>query len=129
MNVRKNKVFVKLTCHLITRTQSTQSNSVGLFSSELLLLLVLWFGLVTLPMRQRVAVSFGRTRNAVSHLRAKQFTCCGGPAWQYMQTEQLLCWSGMTDTEHIVQHLVQTKLVLLLKHCSLSDEYFWCGSM
>jgi len=26
-----------------------------------------------------------------------------------MQAEQLLCWSSMTDTEHIVQHLDQTK--------------------
>jgi len=26
-----------------------------------------------------------------------------------MQSEQILCWSGMTDAEHKVQHLVQTK--------------------
>jgi len=26
-----------------------------------------------------------------------------------MQTEQLLCWSGMTDAENTVQHLTQTK--------------------
>jgi len=30
-------------------------------------------------------VSLGKTLNAVSH---------------FVQTEQLLCWSGMTDTEH-----------------------------
>jgi len=34
-------------------------------------------------------------------------------------TEQLLCWSGMTDTEHIVQHLAQTKKKLCLKNPKL----------
>jgi len=46
-------------------------------------------------------VSLGKTLNAVSHFEAKQSTRYGGPAWtKDMQTEQLLCWSGMTDTEH-----------------------------
>jgi len=42
----------------------------------------------------------GKTLNAVSHLGAKQFTRCGGPCSlaKDMQTEQLLCWSGKTDT-------------------------------
>jgi len=67
-------------------------------------------------MMQRVAVSLGKTLNAVFHLRAKQSTRCGGSAWRTeqlydmqteqpcmqtdMQTEQLVCWSGMTETEH-----------------------------
>jgi len=41
------------------------------------------------------------TLNAISHLGAKQSTLCGGPSLpKVMQIEQLLCWSGMTDTEH-----------------------------
>jgi len=36
--------------------------------------------LVRLLMRQYVAVSLGKTLNAVSHLGAKQSTHCGGPA-------------------------------------------------
>jgi len=48
-------------------------------------------------------VSLGKTLNAISHLWAKRSTRCGG--WwpsltKDMQTEQLLCGSGMTDTEH-----------------------------
>jgi len=46
-------------------------------------------------------VSLEKTLNAVSHLGAKQSTRCGGPAsTKDMQTEQLLCWEWMTDTEH-----------------------------
>jgi len=32
-------------------------------------------------MRERVTVSFGKTRNAISYLRDMQFTRYGGPAW------------------------------------------------
>jgi len=38
--------------------------------------------LVRFPMRKRVAVSLGKTVNAVSHLGAKQSTLCGDPVWQ-----------------------------------------------
>jgi len=40
--------------------------------------------------------------NAAFHLGAKHSTHCGGPAslTKDVQTEQLLCWGGMTDTEH-----------------------------
>jgi len=45
----------------------------------------------------------GKDTYAVSHLGAKQSARCGG-RWpsltKDMQIEQLLCWSGMTDTEH-----------------------------
>jgi len=46
-------------------------------------------------------VALGKTLNAVSHLGASQ----SNPLWwpsltKDMQTEQLLCWSGKTDTEH-----------------------------
>jgi len=55
-------------------------------------------------MRLRVAVFLRKTHNAISNLGAKQSTRCGDPARGtaccYMQIEQLLCWSGMTDTEH-----------------------------
>jgi len=43
-------------------------------------------------MRERVAVSLGKTLNAVSHLWVKQSTGCGGPVLtEDMQTEQFLC--------------------------------------
>jgi len=47
-------------------------------------------------------VSLRKTLNAISYLGIKQSTCFDGPAWRkkWMQTEQLLCWNGMTDTEH-----------------------------
>jgi len=43
----------------------------------------------------------GKALNAISHFGA-QALC---PLWwpsltKNMQSEQLLCWSGMTDTEH-----------------------------
>jgi len=44
-------------------------------------------------------VSLGKRLNDVFHLGVKQSTRCGGPA-KDMQAEQLLCWSGMTDTKH-----------------------------
>jgi len=46
-------------------------------------------------------VSLGKTLKAVSHFGAKQSTLCGWPSLtKGMQTEQLLCCSGVTDTEH-----------------------------
>jgi len=46
-------------------------------------------------------VSLGKTLNAISQLGAKQSTWVWWPSLtKDMQTEQLLCWSGMTDTEH-----------------------------
>jgi len=45
-------------------------------------------------------VSLEKTLNAVSHLEAKQSTRCGVPTQRKAYTEQRLCWSGMTDTEH-----------------------------
>jgi len=37
-------------------------------------------------------MSLGKTPNAVSHL--------GSSLTKDMQTQQILCWSGMTDTDH-----------------------------
>jgi len=43
----------------------------------------------------------GKTLTAISHLGAKQSTQLWCPSLtKDMQIEQLLCWSGMTDTEH-----------------------------
>jgi len=49
----------------------------------------------------RVGIFLGKTLIAISHLWAKQSTRCGGPSLtKAMQTEQLLCWSDVTDIEH-----------------------------
>jgi len=40
-------------------------------------------------------MSLGKTLNAIYHLGAKQPSLT-----KDVQTEQLLCWSGMADTEH-----------------------------
>jgi len=45
-------------------------------------------------------VSLGKTLNAVSHLGAKQSTRWWPSLTKDMRTEQLLCWSFMTDTEY-----------------------------
>jgi len=49
-----------------------------------------------------------------------------------MQTEQLLCWSGMTDTEHSKtsssnEEEVQTKILLFFTFGHLTDlpKLFW----
>jgi len=44
------------------------------------------------------------------------------------QTEQLLYWSGMTDTQCIVQHLVQTKKVMIVAGGSYNQEPEWSWS-
>jgi len=47
-------------------------------------------------------MSLGKTLNVVSHLGAKQVYPLWWPSLtKDMQTEQLLCWSDKTDTEHI----------------------------
>jgi len=52
-------------------------------------------------MRKCVAVSFGKTLNAVSHLGAKQSTRCGGPKIDKRHANRTASvLSGMTDTEH-----------------------------
>jgi len=50
-------------------------------------------------------VSLRKTLNAISHLGAKLGGQAVYPFWwpsltKDVQTEQLLCWSGRTDTEH-----------------------------
>jgi len=54
-------------------------------------------------MQERVAVSLEKILNAISHLGAKQslYSLWWPNLTKDMQTEQLLCWSGMADTEHI----------------------------
>jgi len=53
-------------------------------------------------MRKPVTVAVGKTLNAVSHLGPSSLLFVVAQPTKDMQTEQLLCWSGMTDTEHII---------------------------
>jgi len=50
-------------------------------------------------MRERVAVSLGKTLNATSYLEAKQSTRCDGPAWRKTCKQNSFCavvlWPGM----------------------------------
>jgi len=59
-------------------------------------------------MRERVAVSLGKTLTAVFHLEAKQSTCCGGPVWQKTWKHNSFCVEVVWQTKKIVQHLIQT---------------------
>jgi len=46
-------------------------------------------------------MSLGKTLNAVFHFGAQAVYMLWWPSLtKDMQIEQLLCWSGMTDTEH-----------------------------
>jgi len=56
-----------------------------------------------------VAVSLGKTLNAVSHLGAKQSTRCGGPAGPKTCKQSSFCVGVVWQTQSIVQYLVQTK--------------------
>jgi len=55
-------------------------------------------------------VSLRKTLNGISHLGAKpNLPDLVVQPDERHAAEQLLFWSGMTDTEYAVQHLVQTK--------------------
>jgi len=50
----------------------------------------------------------GKGTNAIPQLRAKQSTCCGGPAWQKACKQSGCCVWVIWQTQRI-QHLLQTK--------------------
>jgi len=56
--------------------------------------------LVRLPMRKRVAASLGKTLCYFPSWGQAVYPLWSSSLTKDMQTEQLLCWSGMTDTEH-----------------------------
>jgi len=47
-------------------------------------------------------VPLRKTLNAISMLRPSRYSLWWPSLTKDMQTEQLLCWGGMTDTEHTI---------------------------
>jgi len=59
-------------------------------------------------MRYRIAVSLGKTLNAISYLGAKQSTRYGSPAWRKTCKQNSFYVEVVLQTQSI-QHQVQTK--------------------
>jgi len=60
-------------------------------------------------MRYHIAESLRKTLNAVSPSWSQAVYALWWPRLtKYMQTEQLMCWSGMTDVSK--KHMIQTKI-------------------
>jgi len=72
-------------------------------------------------MPQRVAVSLGKTLNAVSHLGAKQSIRCSGPAWRKTCKQSSFCAGVVWQTQCIVKHLVLTNEIQKTSVLPLQD--------